>query len=235
MVRESASGKNARARVDGSVIRIRIPSSWPREEGFKAFLDLEKRVLEKLAENPKAFAQPRKNRQISFRDGQEVTLMGKRFLLKKIAGRGESTSSARLDGETVVVRLCPNLPPEQEGEAFSNLARRVIAGAVRPEVEARVRKLNGLHFQGDLSRVFIKDNVANFGSCSSKGNVNLSFRVLFAPDAVLDYLILHELAHLKERNHSPAFWALVEQAMPNYRENRRWLKDNGHKLGAMDA
>ncbi len=228
VVRKSTSNRSASASVDGSTITIQIPVSWPREEGFRAFLRLEKKILRKLAKNPDAFAAPIP---ASFSDGQEVTVMGKRFILRKSAGRGERTSSARLEGETVVVRLSPSLSSEREAAVFTNLSRRVMASAVRSEVEARVRRISREHFQCEPSRVFIKDSMTNFGSCSSKGNVNLSFRLLFAREAVLDYVIIHELAHLKEKNHSQAFWALVEKAMPDYKEHRRWLKENGRTLG----
>jgi predicted metal-dependent hydrolase len=232
VVRKSTSNKCASASVDGSTITIKIPVSWPREEGFRAFLDLEKKILRKLAKNPDAFAAPIP---VAFSDGQEVTLMGKRFILRKSAGRGERTSSARLEGENVVVRLSPSLPSEREAAVFTNLSRRVMASAVHSEVEARVRRISREHFQSEPSKVFIKDSMTNYGSCSLKDNVNLSFRLLLAPETVLDYVIVHELAHLKEKNHSPAFWSLVEKAMPNYKEYRQWLKENGRMLGKAGA
>jgi predicted metal-dependent hydrolase len=232
VVRKNTSNGSASASVDGTTITIQIPSSWPREEGFKAFLRLEKRMLRKLGRNPDAFAAPIP---VAFADGQEITVVGKRFLLRKTIGRGERTSSARLEGETVIVRLSPSLSPEREAEVFTNLARRVMASVVHSEVDARVRRLNETHFQGALAKVFIKDSMTNFGSCSLKGNVNLSFRLLFAPEAVLNYVIIHELAHLKERNHSPAFWALVEKAVPDYKEHRRWLRGSGRSLGRAGA
>ena len=228
VVKESTSNRNASAHVDSSVIRIRIPVSWPREQGFKAFLRLEKRVLRQLERNPSRFSA---SKPLVFKDGQEVTFLGKRFILQKQLGRGEKSSSAHLDGETIVVRLSPRLSSIRQEEVFSNLVRRVIAAAVHPVVGQRVRTLNDCHIQGSLSKVFIKENKTNFGSCSSKGNVNLSFRALFAPSEVLDYLIIHELAHLKEQNHSADFWAIVEKAMPDYRDHMEWLKDHGHSLG----
>ena len=77
----------------------------------------------------------------------------------------------------------------------------------------------------------MKYNHSNWGSCSSKGNINLSTRLLFAPDDVIDYVIIHELAHRIEMNHSPRFWKLVSDAMPDYKEKEKWLKVHGGKLG----
>jgi predicted metal-dependent hydrolase len=79
-------------------------------------------------------------------------------------------------------------------------------------------------------RVSIKDQKSRWGSCSRKGNLNFNWRLLLAPLPVLDYVVYHELAHLKEPNHSPRFWAVVAGPCPEYRERRRWLKQHGHEL-----
>jgi predicted metal-dependent hydrolase len=70
-----------------------------------------------------------------------------------------------------------------------------------------------------------------WGSCGAQGSLNLNWRLIMAPPAVIDYVILHELAHLKEKNHSPRFWALVEKLAPDYKTQRRWLKTNGVCMG----
>ena len=66
-----------------------------------------------------------------------------------------------------------------------------------------------------------------WGSCSSRGNLNFNWRLLLMPERVMDYVIVHELAHRREMNHSAAFWQIVETYLPDYRERRQWLKENG--------
>ena len=73
-------------------------------------------------------------------------------------------------------------------------------------------------------------NSSNWGSCSSNKIINLSTRLLFAPPEVIDYVIIHELAHLVEANHSKRFWDLVASKMPNYKEQEQWLKTHGRHL-----
>lgn len=90
-----------------------------------------------------------------------------------------------------------------------------------------MHELNQIHFQKDFKSVNLKYNSSNWGSCSTRGNINLSTRLLFAPDTVIDYVIIHELTHLIEMNHSPKFWQLVKGAMPDYKEKEKWLKVNG--------
>jgi len=79
-------------------------------------------------------------------------------------------------------------------------------------------------------RIRITSARTRWGSCSSKGNLNFSWRLVMAPLEVIDYVVVHELCHLKEPNHSNKFWTRVAAAMPDYRAHRRWLKDNGQKF-----
>lgn len=79
-------------------------------------------------------------------------------------------------------------------------------------------------------RIAIRDQKSRWGSCSRQGNLNFNWRLLLAPLAVLDYIVIHELAHLKEGNHSPRFWALVAEKCPDYRSHRTWLRQHGPEL-----
>ncbi len=79
-------------------------------------------------------------------------------------------------------------------------------------------------------RISIREQKTRWGSCSSKGNLNFNWRLIFAPPEVLDYVVVHELAHRKEMNHSKAFYAIVESVMPDYRKWKQWLKENGRTL-----
>ena len=82
----------------------------------------------------------------------------------------------------------------------------------------------------NYGRIAIRDQKSRWGSCSRQGNLNFNWRLLLAPLAVLDYIVIHELAHLKEGNHSPRFWALVAEKCPSYREHRAWLRLHGPEL-----
>jgi predicted metal-dependent hydrolase len=69
-----------------------------------------------------------------------------------------------------------------------------------------------------------------WGSCSQDNNLTFSYRLIMAPPDVIDYVVVHELAHIREKNHSPKFWKRVEEVMPEYRTHRRWLRENSHKF-----
>jgi predicted metal-dependent hydrolase len=76
----------------------------------------------------------------------------------------------------------------------------------------------------------IKDIKSRWGSCSSKGNLNFNFRLVMSPPEVMDYVVVHELCHLRHMNHSKDFWKLVEEHMPEYVKHKNWLKENGIRL-----
>jgi predicted metal-dependent hydrolase len=79
-------------------------------------------------------------------------------------------------------------------------------------------------------KVTVRHQTSRYGSCSSKGNLSFNCVLVLCPDWILDYVVVHELCHLKQMNHSAAFWAEVGALMPNYREAREWLKQNGGVL-----
>ncbi|WP_170775207.1 M48 family metallopeptidase [Ruegeria lacuscaerulensis] len=82
----------------------------------------------------------------------------------------------------------------------------------------------------DYSSLTIRDTRSRWGSCSSAGGLMFSWRLILAPSEILHYVAAHEVAHLVEMNHSPAFWAQVERIFGDYRDQRRWLRDNGAQL-----
>lgn len=79
-------------------------------------------------------------------------------------------------------------------------------------------------------RISIREQKTRWGSCSGAGNLNFNWRLIFAPEEVLNYVVVHELAHRREMNHSKAFYTLVEAVLPDYRSSRKWLRVNGSSL-----
>lgn len=80
------------------------------------------------------------------------------------------------------------------------------------------------------NKISLRDTKSRWGSCSSRGNIMINWRVIMAPPEILDYVVVHELCHLKEMNHSRKFWKLVETIIPDWKGCREWLRSNGISL-----
>lgn len=124
-------------------------------------------------------------------------------------------------------------------------ARRIQGGIVNmPETEAaclicrkRARQVfarqvgwYAQQMQVSYKTITIREQKTRWGSCSGKGNLNFNWRLILAPEQVQNYVVVHELAHRKEMNHSARFWEIVEEMMPDYQQYRRWLKQYGDCL-----
>ena len=131
-------------------------------------------------------------------------------------------------GNRILLNIPIDLNPNVESKLVSNLIGRILAQDNINWVQQRVNWLNDHYIHKDIRSVSLKNNKSNWGSCSSKGNINISVRLLFVPQDVQDYVFIHELAHLKQLNHTSKFWAIVEKIMPDYRNKEKWLKEQSH-------
>lgn len=117
---------------------------------------------------------------------------------------------------------------EQARSAVRKGLLRLVTKRYKEEVSKRVDEVNRKTIRGDYKNVRMKYVRSRWGSCSAKGDITISTRLLFAPEPVRDYVILHELAHLREMNHSRKFWDIVARYVPDYKKHTKWLKENGH-------
>lgn len=114
----------------------------------------------------------------------------------------------------------PKLTPDELAE-LTEKARKIIS-----ERAAYYAASMGVRY----NKIAVRHQVSRWGSCSSKNNLNFNCLLILCPPEILDYVVVHELCHLKEMNHSPRFWAEVEKIIPDYRAKRNWLKNNGGDL-----
>lgn len=114
----------------------------------------------------------------------------------------------------------PSLSPKELSELVSR------AKQVYPQRAAHFARILGVTY----GRITVRMQKTRWGSCSAEGNLNFNVLLLLAPEAVVDYVVVHELCHRKFMNHSADFWNCVAEVMPDYKAQKKWLKDNGAAL-----
>ena len=114
--------------------------------------------------------------------------------------------------------------PKFTTEEIHNLADKALE--IIPKRVDYYAKIMGVSY----GRITIRNQVSRWGSCSAKGNLNFNCLLMLCPADVIDYVVVHELCHIKEMNHSKKFWSLVERFCPEYNQHKAWLKEHGNEL-----
>lgn len=159
------------------------------------------------------------NAERRYREGEQFWYVGKEYPLRISE---TAKQSLVFSGESFVLSQRFH---SRAKERFLSFYRREAKKILSDRVRCMARE-KGF----DVSSIKVNAARTRWGSCSGKGNLNFSFRLVMAPLSVIDYVIAHELAHIKHRNHSRAFWQTVGELFPGYEREHRWLKKNGHLL-----
>ena len=198
-------------------MEVRAPLKCPRSEidGFVA--SKEKWIRDKLA-----LSQRRTERKEAFAlsYGGSITLRGGLYPLEARAGK-----RAGFDGSSFYLPY--GLEPEQIKDIVVKIYRRL----AKLHLTGRVALYSG-RMEVTASAVKVTAAKTRWGSCSSLGSINFSWRLIMADDEVIDYVVVHELAHIKEMNHSANFWKIVEGVLPDYRERKERLRRLQSRLAA---
>lgn len=209
--RRSKRARRISLRVDplDGVLELVLPQRAALEEGMKFARGQTAWIARRLAavRGPAPFA-----------DGATFPLLGETITIRRDEGR---SAVPVLDGDVLVVG--------GREETLSARVRRWLVDRASREIEPRIRAAS-LRVGREPRRVTVRDTRSRWGSCSKDGNISLSWRLVLAPGHVLDYVIAHEMAHLRELNHGPRFWTLVEKVCPEFERSRQWLRDHGSQL-----
>ena len=215
---ENARAKRLTLRIDagGQALRVTVPPGL-RQGEVDRFLDRHRDWLElKLAKLPD---------RPQLRAGVKMPLRGRPHLIVHRPGKRGTVTAGEEEGLPALY---------VHGEAV-HLPRR-LADFLKREAKKDIEPLVARHTANIGKRakaIRFKDTSSRWGSCTADGALSFSWRIMMAPPAVIDYLVAHEVAHLKEMNHGPDFWALCRGLCPRTDEARAWLKRNGAALQAI--
>jgi len=172
-----------------------------------------------VEKNVKKVLESRKNVKKEFKDGEIFMYLGSKIELKLIDKKFKFVKFDEINffiskensknAKTLLYRF------------YRKKAKEVITDRVNFYVDKHNFKINNLKISSAKTR---------WGSCSFKNNININWKLIFADTSIMDYVIIHELSHTIEHNHSKNFWNFVEKIIPDYKEKRLWLKKNGGSL-----
>jgi hypothetical protein len=194
------------SRLDGRVT-LTLPPCAPETEAMRFLWGHEEWLRRILGGMPVA-------ERVSF--GSILPIEGNAMTLRPGTGRG-----IRIEADSLIV----------PGEAGQVAAR--VAAFLKVRARDRLAAASD-HYSREVGRPYsslsLRDTRSRWGSCTADGRLMYSWRLILAPPAVLNYVAAHEVAHLAEMNHSPAYWAIVTQLYPDWRRQRQWLKTMGQTL-----
>jgi predicted metal-dependent hydrolase len=168
-------------------------------------------------------AQPAGNGRLRF--GDAVLYLGQEVRIVSCQGIG-SAESVELHGRTLMVHR------DLECSDLELLLERWYRAQAAGILEQKAYEL-AIAFGVRYSRFSIRGQRTRWASCSHKGTLSFNWRLIMAPEPVVDYVVMHEVAHLKEMNHTKRFWRLVAERCPSWREHKKWLDDHGTELAAV--
>jgi hypothetical protein len=154
----------------------------------------------------------------NFCDGSQIPIAG---VIHTINHSGNLRGITRIEGDRLIISGLEGHISRKTRQFLIKLAKEKITSHCH-----KYAKTLGVHF----NKISVRDTATRWGSCSHSNNLSFSWRLVMAPDRVLQYVVAHELAHLIEMNHSKKFWHVVASICPDYKQERSWLKDNGGAL-----
>lgn len=158
-------------------------------------------------------------KRIPLADGQTIPVLGKEYALCHTGGRGVIT----IEDNRILV--------PGDADFMGRRLRDWLKRRLRAEITALASGMTQ-RIEKPLKRISLRDTISRWGSCSHKGDLSFSWRLVFAPHEVLAYVVAHEVAHMRHPDHSPAFWQQVEALHPGHERLRDWLKIHGYRLYA---
>jgi predicted metal-dependent hydrolase len=191
-------------------VQVRAPFK-AKQKDIDDFVTLKRDWIERHLRRIKEAQGSRLNFELNY--GNQLRLMGKKILL--VARKGDKVG---FDGQCFY--LPPNFPPCEIKKVVISLYKQIAKQVLTDRTFAYAGELGVMP-----TAVKVNSAKTRWGSCSSKSSINYSWRLIMATNEIIDYVIVHELAHINELNHSPQFWAIVEYILPDYKKRQKKLKE----------
>jgi len=220
-VRRSDRARRARIQVTADGVEVVVPRRLPMHE-VEPFIAEKQPWIERTLRRIREAELERPVAELD--DGGQVPYLGQTLLLRVKVEPGRTRSHVARRGDVLVVKVAGG-GPEAVADALEGWYRRRARLEVEPRLDAACARAGT-----GYSKLSIRSQRTRWASCSSSGAMSFNWRLLLAPEEVLDYVVEHEVCHLTVHDHSRRFWRLLAARVPDYREHERWLKRHGPSL-----
>jgi predicted metal-dependent hydrolase len=211
--------KSATIKVEGGVVVVVVPRTLTQDRIKKLLDDKKLWIKQKIALSPELQVTHEKH----YVSGEAFSYLGRNYRLK--ITEGALTPIKLIQGRLTISAPKDDLQHKLVKYALICWFRRRAELKLREKI-IRYSPIVGVETNGYK----VKEFQSRWGSCTPTGRVDFNWKIIMAPNRVVDYVVVHELCHLKQHDHSPQFWKLVESIMPDYAESKEWLRVNGSSL-----
>lgn len=211
--------KSASIRVEDGAVSIVVPKGLSDECIQSVLIGKERLILQKIEKQRLAISPTDKE----FISGEGISYLGRNYRLKLTVG-------AFKPAKLVEGQLLVTIPKGQdEAHKIRNAIIRWYKRQADSKLKAKVKRYAPL-VGVSAGVVNVKSFKSRWGSCTVNGELEFNWRIMMAPNRIVDYVVVHELCHLIHHNHSPEFWSEVERVIPDFKADKQWLKDNAVQL-----
>lgn len=224
-VRKSKRARSVRLRIDAkNGLQIVVPSGARGLDIETVLRDSADWILKHYAKMQQVKVFERR-----YVTGETLPYLGREWPLEVIEKRAGKLVTVTHNDLLIRVSVPSDIPAKDRRDAIRNALEGWYRRQAKEYLGPRVSHLARQH-GFEYERISIKGQSTRWGSCSSNRNLNFNYRLMMTPPAVIDYVIIHELCHLREMNHSSRFWSLVAQYCPDYKQWVKYLKTNSARL-----
>ena len=215
-VKRTDRKKTASIKIDEGSVKVTVPKSVSSSRIRELISKREGWIKAKLNQQISI----KSKKKIKYIDGEVVPYLGRDYRLKFING---DSLSLKMKSGSFVITIPKGQKPEQK--VIKNLLVDWYKKYAKIHLEEKTKKFSETMNVNPKS-IVIKNYKSRWGSCSSKGELSFNWRIILTPQWIVDYIVVHELCHLLEFNHSPKYWSHVKRYIPNWKDCRNWLKEN---------
>jgi len=212
--------KSASIHVDGEGVTVRVPE-WISDSSVEDLVTRKSLWIKRKLRDANLVTPYRSREYVS---GESFSYFGKNYRLKVLEG---DISSVKIQGEFIEAVVPDFIVSKEE------LVRSLLIEWYQKQARQRLKEKTHRYakiIQVEPRSVSVKDYKSRWGSCSVNGDISYNWRIVIAPHSIVDYVVVHELCHIREHNHSPEYWKHVGRVILDFKERRQWLRQNSKHL-----